>query len=61
MCAWGSHPAARKRDGSVVDLMRDAATQGKLFHLGLNKDGSPKHPLYIAAGVQPERLEWSVR
>ncbi|CAB3713885.1 hypothetical protein LMG24076_04159 [Trinickia soli] len=41
--------------------MRDAATQGKLFHLGLNKDGSPKHPLYIAAGVQPERLEWSVR
>lgn len=25
-----------------------------LHHLGLNKDGSPKHPLYIAACTRPQ-------
>lgn len=61
ICAWGAHPSALKRAEAVAELMRGAAAQGKLFHLGLNKDGSPKHPLYIAAGMQPKRFEWSER
>lgn len=59
ICGWGSHPAAPVRAGYVVDLIRMAGMRNKLFHLGLNKDGSPKHPLYIAASTQPKPFEFT--
>jgi hypothetical protein len=61
ICAWGSHKAAGTRAPEVLHLLRITSMSGKLFHLGLNLDGSPKHPLYIAASAQPQPFFWSVR
>ena len=52
VCAWGTHGAHLARGARVEALLR---TTGKpLFHLGLSKDGHPRHPLYIAYAHQPE-------
>ncbi len=52
VCAWGTHGAHMGRGPDVEQLMR--ATGRPLTHLGLSKDGHPKHPLYIAYATQPE-------
>ncbi len=56
VAGWGKHGALDHR-GDVVRSML-AARGIKLHHLGLNKDGSPKHPLYLKGGTAPQ--EWSV-
>jgi len=53
ICAWGTHGAHLNRGAAVHDLLR--TTNRELHHLGLTKDGHPKHPLYIAYTQQPER------
>jgi len=53
-CGWGAHPAAASRAAEVMHLIRLVGMGNKLYHLGLNKDGSPKHPLYIAASTRPK-------
>ena len=52
VCAWGTHGAHLDRGPEVERLMR--ATGRELHHLGLTKDGHPKHPLYIAYREQPQ-------
>lgn len=52
VCAWGTHGAHLDRGRQVEALLR--ATGRTLTHLGLSKDGHPKHPLYIAYSQQPE-------
>ncbi len=52
IAAWGTHGAHLERGPAVEDLLR--GTGRPLFHLGLTKDGHPKHPLYIAYTQQPE-------
>ncbi len=52
ICAWGTHGAHLARGPEVEALLRK--TGARLFHLGLSKDGHPKHPLYIGYAVQPE-------
>lgn len=54
ICAWGTHGAFLKRGPQVHELLR--ATGKKLFHLGLTRDGHPRHPLYVAYAHQP--VEW---
>lgn len=54
ICAWGSHKAVATRAADVLSLLSITSMSGKLFHLGLNLDGSPKHPLYVAAGTKPD-------
>ena len=50
VCAWGAHEAARTRATRVLSLLRD---QGAiLMCLGMTRDGSPRHPLYVR-GDQP--------
>jgi hypothetical protein len=51
ICAWGTHGAHLNRGTEVERLLRGAGAE--LFHLGLSKDGHPKHPLYIGYAVQP--------
>lgn len=51
ICAWGTHGAYLTRGDAVERLMR--ATNLPLLHLGLSKDGHPKHPLYISYARQP--------
>ncbi|WP_137701351.1 DUF1643 domain-containing protein [Marimonas lutisalis] len=53
IAAWGTHGAHLERGAAVERLLRDTALP--VFHLGLTKDGHPKHPLYIAYAQQPER------
>ncbi|WP_171122917.1 MULTISPECIES: DUF1643 domain-containing protein [unclassified Ruegeria] len=52
IAAWGAHGAHLDRGPAVETLLR--GTGQPLFHLGLTKDGHPKHPLYIAYTQQPE-------
>lgn len=43
IAGWGSHPQARERAAEVMQMH----TQINFSCLGINKDGSPKHPLYL--------------
>lgn len=43
VAAWGAHPMAQKRGADV------RAKFGPFKCLGITKNGSPKHPLYIKA------------
>lgn len=45
LCAWGIHGAFRGRGAEVGSRL--AATVGALWHLGLTRDGAPRHPLYL--------------
>lgn len=57
ICAWGAHPSAGARATDVLRIFQITGMGGKLYHLGLNQDGSPKHPLYIAMKMKPKRFE----
>ncbi|MBF9042769.1 DUF1643 domain-containing protein [Rhodobacterales bacterium HKCCE4037] len=52
ICAWGTHGAHLGRGPAVEALLRAAGVE--MLHLGLSKEGHPKHPLYIGYKVQPE-------
>jgi hypothetical protein len=56
ICAWGAHKAAPAQAAEILGTIRMCGRGGLLHHLGLNKDGSPKHPLYIAASTRPQRF-----
>ena len=51
ICAWGTHGAHLDRGAQVEALLRTMGTP--LWHLGLTRDGHPKHPLYIGYAQQP--------
>lgn len=51
LCAWGTHGAHLARGAAVEALLR--RTGRRLHHLGLTRDGYPKHPLYIGYDRQP--------
>ncbi|KUJ73669.1 hypothetical protein AVO45_13820 [Ruegeria marisrubri] len=51
IAAWGTHGAHLARGPAVERLLR--GTGQPLYHLGLTRDGHPKHPLYIAYAQQP--------
>lgn len=51
ICAWGTHGNHLGRGPRVEAMLRERNVP--LNHLGLTKDGHPKHPLYIGYSVQP--------
>ena len=55
VCAWGVHGAYLDRGSLIEASLR--STGAALYHLGLSKDGLPRHPLYIPYHRQPE--SWS--
>ena len=55
ICAWGTHGEFLNRGPQV--RARLAATGKRLFHLGLTKQGHPRHPLYVAYASSPQ--EWT--
>jgi hypothetical protein len=63
VCAWGKN-ADKDRVRSVVALFRRFGI--RMYCLGTNKDGSPKHPLYVKGDtkltrwIPPEDVEDSV-
>ena len=48
--AWGNHGAYKERSRQVRRMALDVAQP---YHLGLNKTGEPKHPLYLPASTIP--------
>lgn len=55
ICAWGGHGKFRDRGDAVRRLLHSAGVTPHYLHL--NKDGTPKHPLYVGYGVQPKAWE----
>lgn len=55
LCGWGAHGTHLGRGATVAQLL--AATGRHLGHLGLTRDGQPRHPLYIAYATQPARWD----
>ena len=49
VCAWGTHGLWCDRDRKV----RDSILAKEVYHLGRNRDGTPKHPLYLRSNLQP--------
>ncbi|MFY9238214.1 MAG: DUF1643 domain-containing protein [Roseovarius sp.] len=52
IAAWGTHGVHRGRGAEVARMLQGLGRP--VYHLGLTKDGHPKHPLYIAYARQPE-------
>ncbi|HWN72051.1 MAG TPA: DUF1643 domain-containing protein [Haliangium sp.] len=54
IASWGVHGEHRGRGRQVRTFLADHGI--RLHHLGLTKDGHPKHPLYLKADTEP--TEW---
>ena len=52
VCAWGNHGAHKRRAEKFLKHLGQVR-KFKLHHLGLNADGSPKHPLYLSKTLIP--------
>lgn len=55
IACWGIHGTHMDRDCHVIGILNEVASE-KLYHLGLTKDGLPKHPLYLKSST--ERKPW---
>ena len=53
ICAWGAHGAHLDAGPSLEAALR--ADSVELYHLGLSKEGHPRHPLYISYAVKPRK------
>lgn len=51
VAAWGTHGSHLNCADFVKKMFFDCEL--KLHHLGLNEDGSPRHPLYLKADLKP--------
>lgn len=51
IAAWGAHGSHREQGPKIAALLK--AMDTPLYHLGLTKDGHPRHPLYISYKTQP--------
>lgn len=51
IAAWGAHGALLERGEEVRAML---ARRFVVHHLGLTKEGHPRHPLYLRADLQPE-------
>ncbi len=49
VAAWGVHGAHLGRNRAVLPLL-----DAPLHHLGLTRDGHPRHPLYVPYSVLPQ-------
>lgn len=57
IAAWGVHGAHLGRGSDVQALL--GGLDRTILHLGLTKDGHPRHPLYLKYAVTPE--VWALR
>lgn len=55
ICGWGFHGLRAGRGAGVAADLRAAGA--RLRHLGLTRDGAPRHPLYLGYAVTP--TDWA--
>lgn len=53
IAAWGTHGELRGQGQAIREVCSGYGI--RLHHLGLTKDGHPKHPLYIKGGTEPQK------
>jgi hypothetical protein len=56
IAAWGVHGGHQDRGVAFAK-----ATQTEMHHLGLTKDGHPRHPLYVSFATEPNPWPQSER
>lgn len=57
VCGWGAH-ARKVKPGRVDQVLRILQSENRPPHaLALNKDGSPRHPLYVGYDRKPVLME----
>lgn len=49
LCAWGRHGELDNAGANAMKLLGRLKGDKPVYCLGLNRDGSPKHPLYVAS------------
>jgi len=54
VAGWGSGSSRAGVSGRVEAVVEILAAAGPVHHLGLTKDGHPRHPLYLRACTTPE-------
>lgn len=59
IAAWGAHGSHLNRDEAVMAML--SAEGIALSALAFTADGQPRHPLYLAATVQPRAWTYSER
>lgn len=57
ICSWGANKVPEKVRQSIKDVILELQEKGKLYKLGLNKNGTPKHPLYLSNKLLPTKFE----
>ena len=57
VCAWGAHGSHLGQDETVLGWLQENRT----YVLGLTKDGSPRHPLYVPYETVPFRWDGKQR
>lgn len=55
IAAWGTHGAYQGQGPQMASQLFESGVP--VFHLGLSKDGHPKHPLYLPYKTEP--VLWS--
>ena len=56
IAAWGVHGALMDRGPQVLRMLLGMAPV-RVAHLGLTKDGHPRHPLYLPKTVERQRFD----
>lgn len=57
LCGWGAHGTHLARGDVVERMLR--GTGRRLTHLGVTRQGLPRHPLYVGYAKRPEA--WVIR
>lgn len=58
IACWGTHGVYRERGAQVKRMLQAYfGDMIRLCHLGLTKDGYPKHPLYLKGDLVP--IDWA--
>jgi hypothetical protein len=53
IAAWGAHGA----EGEQGEIVRGWMNDCDVYHLGLTKEGHPRHPLYLPSDATPKLLK----
>lgn len=56
ICMWGNKGTWLDKDRTFILEFVTRFPNNKLYCFGQNKDGTPKHPLYLSKDVKPQKM-----